>query len=138
MKAACCFVLLFGVGILRVSGASLVWTNTAGGNLHWHTAENWSPNQVPTGVDDVSITNAGTYTVAIHSSAVARSINLGGGSGTQTLHMPGAPLVVSNTISVGSSGVLQALGTLDALGDVVVSGEFQASSLVLGGSGVLD
>src|SRR5687767_8367118 len=123
MKALCCFVLLISVAILRVSGASLVWTNTAGGNGHWHTPENWSPNQVPTGADDVLITNAGTYAVAIHISSVARSITLGGGSGAQTLNMPGAPLVVSNTISVRPSGVFQALGTLNVIGDVVVSGE---------------
>jgi hypothetical protein len=123
-------------GIVIAPGASIVWTNASAEN--WHAAQNWSPNQVPSGADDVSITNAGTYVVAIHSPAAARSITLGGGSGVQTLHMPGAPLVVSNSFSIGPSGVLQALGTLIVFGDVVVSGEFKASSLVLGGSGVLD
>jgi hypothetical protein len=135
MKIISCFLLLWTAAVSG-SGATLVWTNTAGGN--WSTAENWSPNQVPAVADDVSITNAGTYTVAVHNPAVARSINLGGNGGRQTLTMPGAPLVVSNAITIGPSGLFQALGTLNAFGDVVVNGEFQALGVVLGGSGVLD
>src|SRR5687767_8530465 len=105
----CSFFVLLLIATLRLSGATLIWTNTAGGN--WADAANWSPNQVPIGADDVSVTNAGTYVVAIHSAAVARSITIGvGASGTQTLHMPGAPLTVSNSVSVGPSGVLQGLG----------------------------
>src|SRR5688572_7508010 len=136
MKAACCFVLFIGVGILRVSGASLVWTNTAGGNLPWHTAENWSPNRVPTGADDVSITNAGTYTVTLHIPGVARSITLGGAGGVQTLAVPTSLLVISNALTIGSAGVFQAQGTLHS-GDVTVHGEFQVApfGLVLAGSG---
>src|SRR5262245_59419034 len=103
MKAVCCSALLMGVGIASAPGASLVWTNTGGGS--WHTVENWSPNQIPSGADDVIITNAGTYTIALHLPGVARSITLGGGGGVQALNMPGAPLAVSNVFSIGPSGL---------------------------------
>src|SRR5688572_23106349 len=134
MKTACCFALFIGIGILPVSGASVVWTNIAGGV--WHTAENWSPNQVPTGADDVTITNAGTYTVTMHIPGVARSITLGGAGGVQTLAVPTSLLVISNALTIGSAGVFQAQGSLNS-GDVTVQGEFQVApfGLVLTGSG---
>ncbi|HEY6169952.1 MAG TPA: hypothetical protein VI454_18070, partial [Verrucomicrobiae bacterium] len=47
--------------------ATITWTNTAGGN--WGTAANWSPNQVPTAADTVSINSASTFTITLNVAA---------------------------------------------------------------------
>ncbi len=39
--------------------AQITWTNTAGGN--WSAATNWSPQQVPTAADDVTLVSGGYH-----------------------------------------------------------------------------
>jgi len=127
-----------GIPIPPVPVNPLVWTNTAGGV--WSVAANWSPNQVPTGTNDVLITNSGTYTVTLnlHNQA-ARSITIEGASGVQTFTMLGSSLVVSNALTIGAAGVFQGQGTLTC-GDIVVNGEFQVApfGVFLVGGGPFD
>jgi hypothetical protein len=96
----------------------LVWTNIAGGN--WSVAANWSPNQVPTFTNDVLITTNGTYTVTVNNNASARSVTLGGASGTQTLAVGNGfmTLTASNGIIVNPNGVL----TLENGGNIAGGG----------------
>jgi len=87
----------------NADAATLLWTNTAGGS--WTTAANWSPNQVPTGLDDAFITNSGAYAVAV-TTADANSVTLGGGLGTQTLNLTSGTLAATDLLHVLSNGVL--------------------------------
>ena len=84
--------------------ATLVWTNTAGGN--WKGAQNWSPNLVPGELDSAIISVPGTYTVTVSASARMASLTLGSASGLQTLSVTAGTLSVSNSGSIGTNGVL--------------------------------
>jgi len=84
------------------------WTNTTGGV--WSDASSWSPNQIPDVGDDVRITNNGTYTVTVDTSAAEMaSLVLGGTSGSQALQT-----IVG--LTVDQSGVIGAHGELDLMG----------------------
>jgi hypothetical protein len=74
-------VLLAGAS--TAGGATLVWTNTAGGS--WNSAGNWSPNQIPVATDQAYITNTGTFTVTIPVNASVDRVTVGGDAGTQTV-----------------------------------------------------
>ena len=56
---------------LRASGATILWTNTLGGN--WSATNNWSPNQVPGGSDEAVLTNA-TLAVTADGAEVLRTL----------------------------------------------------------------
>src|SRR5436190_9439053 len=64
-------------------GATLTWTNTAGGS--WTNAANWNPNQVPAGADQIVITNAGSYSITVPVVTTVGALTLGAGSGSQSL-----------------------------------------------------
>ena len=98
-------ILTFVFAACQLPAATLLWTNTSGGN--WFVAANWSPNGVPGLSDTANITNNGTYTVMIATGTVAvAAYNLGGVSGTQTLAMQTANSVTAN-------GTVRANGILD-------------------------
>jgi hypothetical protein len=61
------------------NATSITWTNIAGGN--WSAATNWSPNQVPTAADDVSLIGD-SYTLTVDVPAFANSLIMGGGAPT--------------------------------------------------------
>src|SRR5688572_2372539 len=105
-------VLLFAA---TAQGATLTWTNTAGGA--WNDAANWSPNQIPAGPDQISITNAGTYTVTLSANATVTSVTIGGGAGTQILQQTGGTLNPGNG-SIRPNGRLSFQG--GAIGGVLV------------------
>ena len=90
---------------LQSRAATLVWTNTAGGN--WSTAANWTPNVVPATGDSVFITNSGTYTVSFNTSVNLASLTVGdtNATGIQQLSNLGGALTVTN-ISTASNGVI--------------------------------
>ena len=120
---------------LRLSGASITWTNLAGGN--WNATANWSPNQVPTAADDVYITNNGVYTVVVNATAANNSLTLGGATGSQVLVSSAAySLAGLGTVNTNGTFVLPA-GTFSGAGDLVVSGTFAWSGGALGGSGTV-
>jgi hypothetical protein len=117
-----------------VRGADIIWTNTAGGNFA--TAANWSPNQVPATGDTAWITNDGTYTVTINTSASIASLMLGGSSGMQTLSHPSGTLTLAGS-SIGSDHAVYNLsgGGLTGGGTLVLAGSFNWTAGIIGASG---
>jgi hypothetical protein len=121
------------VGLVRA--AELRWANPVNGN--WGVAANWSPAQVPTAADSVSITNDGVFVVAVNVAAQAGSITLGGTSGSQTLSNLTQVLTVNGPVRIGSNGVIRLNGgTFTGLGDMGVAGRFEWSGGALNRSGV--
>ena len=62
-------------GWISAQGATVTWTNTAGGN--WGVAANWSPNQVPGAADTGLITTPGTYTVTLSDNEFCEHADVG-------------------------------------------------------------
>ena len=98
--------LLWMMGLLliihRAHSATLIWTNTAGGD--WSVAANWSPNQVPGSSDNAFITNSGSYTVTLNAQATVNSLSL-----AQTLAWSGGGL--AGAVTVATNGVLNIINT---------------------------
>ena len=97
-----CF-FLFLIARSTVHGAVITWTNTAGGA--WNSAANWNPNQIPGAADQVSITNAGAYTVTLSVNATVSSVTIGGEVGTQILQQTAGTLNSGNA-SIRENGYL--------------------------------
>ncbi len=107
------------------SATSITWTNAAGGN--WSAAVNWSPAQVPTAADDVSLIG-GSYTLTVDVPAFANSLTMGdyaptlGGTGPVTL---GGPLYWTNgtisTVIYCNGGTVDNPHALDG-GQIINSG----------------
>ena len=57
------FLTFLLIGVLGLQGATITWTNSAGGA--WNTASNWSPATVPGANDDVIINNLSSSTKTI-------------------------------------------------------------------------
>jgi hypothetical protein len=87
----------------------IVWTNTLGGD--WHSATNWSPNQVPGAVDNAIIPI--TATVTVNSPAECLSLTLGSVSGTPTLTGSGTLMVHDN--------LLWTLGSMSGSGRTILN-----------------
>jgi len=115
-------------------GADIVWTNITGGNFA--TAGNWNPNQVPAAADTAWITNDGTYTVTINTSATIASLMLGGSSGTQTLSHVSGTLTLTGS-SVGSDHAVYNLngGGLTGSGILTLAGSLNWTAGIIGASG---
>jgi hypothetical protein len=94
--------------------ATIIWTNTAGGN--WSDAANWSPNQVPTNTDTALITTPGSYTVNLDVSGVATNLTLGAGGGAAGVQT----FVMTNSFNANSLLVVTGGGVLDASGENAV------------------
>ncbi len=91
---------------LVLIGDDHFWNNDAGGD--WFTASNWTPNSVPTGIDNVDITLDGTYAVQISSDAQCLAFVLGGTSGLQTLEVfNNIDLTIYNGGTNGVSGFIR-------------------------------
>jgi hypothetical protein len=68
---------------------------------------------VPSLQDDVSVQIAGTYTVTLGGNAVARSLTLGGSTGTQTLWLAGKALVIApKVLDIQAKGALKGPGNI--------------------------
>lgn len=92
--------------VAQAGAVTRSWTNVLGGS--WFVGSNWSPNGAPAPVDNLLITNNGTYSVVIATNAAAAaSVVLGGTSGTQTLIQgTTTTLQVANVLDVRNNGVL--------------------------------
>jgi len=97
-------ISLFLAAICHARAATVVWTNTAGGN--WNNTNNWSPNTVPASGDTVLITNAGTYTVTLNAAATLAGLTVGGTNGTQTLTNNGFTLTLNGDSFFETNSVL--------------------------------
>ncbi len=108
---------------------AISWKSGVSGN--WTTAADWTPGQVPGVNDDVTIADAGTYTVTLTGSQKAHSVTLNASGAkltdTGTLTLGTTLALDAGTFTLGSGGVL-AGGTVDMLG-----GSFVASGGTLSG-----
>jgi hypothetical protein len=91
------------------TNAPIAWTNPSGGN--WSTPSNWSLNRVPTATDSVVIALAGTYTIQLDTTFIAKSIVLGAASGTQTLVLDTRIITIGTILSIQPNGVFQVLNS---------------------------
>ena len=147
MKTRVNFPLLLTILFVATStpAATLVWTNSAGGN--WSGAANWSPNQVPAATDTAVITNDATYTVTLDSSATIAGLVLGapGSANTQTFLINGQTLTLNGLATVNPqgrfnfnngtlAGAANLAGTLNWTGGNLTQG----SSLTIATGGVLN
>src|SRR5678815_5135868 len=123
---------------MPVGGAEIIWTNTSGGN--WNASSNWLTHVVPSSGDNAYLTNAGTYTVTLNTSASVQSLVIGGSSGIQRLTNSALAnlLTIGGPSSVELSGVLgMANGSLSGSGDLTVRGQFVWSGGTVSGLGQL-
>ncbi len=86
--------------------ATIVWTNTLGGN--WSVAANWNPNLVPGSADTAQITTSGNYTVTNDQNSTVTSFTVGGSTGLQTLQVANGTVLTS----ASSSSTINANGSL--------------------------
>ncbi len=113
---------------LRSNGATLIWTNAAGGN--WADAVNWSPNQSPAAADSLVVTNAGTYVVTIPANASAGGLVVGGSPGAQSVQQTGGTLTLNGSTRMLAGGALTWIaGTIN--GNVTIEA---SSALLVSGS----
>ena len=126
--------------LMTAAAADIWWTNTSGGN--WNVAANWSPNQVPGALDDVSIPN---YTVTVTDAEAVNGLTLGSdGQGSPRLNLTASASIVASgplnwASGVISGGVVECNGgSLSGAGDstMVLNGLLvNAGPLTWGGSG---
>jgi len=125
-------LLLLGVFPPLVQGATMTWTNAAGGN--WKTAANWSPNQVPGASDTALITNNGTYAVTVTDNEAVNTLMLGGASGTQTLSLSSGTFTLSGSGTGNAQTVVTiAGGTFTGAGALVLAGSLNWSGGTISG-----
>lgn len=118
------FAAIFPIFASSACAVTLTWTNTTSGNFS--VAANWSPNQVPTAADDVTLENThtvGTHTVIIsgqesmsttaENSGQTTILQLGGSYGTGPFQLfSGGGLV---ELTGGGTMTAESLGNLDLL-----------------------
>lgn len=107
---------LFNIG----GGAVIGWINASGGL--WSNPANWSLSRVPVAGDTVRIDAAGTYLVTMDANPSVARLDLGGGSGTQTLALSSRTLTASGGVTIGANGVLRVEGSSIGGGGTIQNG----------------
>ena len=106
---------------MTARAATIIWTNTAGGN--WNVAANWNPQQVPGAADDPCITNNSSYTVTVNTPVNVASLTLGGATGTQTLNLSANTFTLTGPGNGNNQAVLSITGgTLAGPGTLTLAG----------------
>ncbi len=136
------FSLILVGSVCAVQGANLTWTNTAGGL--WAVASNWSPNQIPSAADNLTIAAAGNYTVTVQGTQNAARLTIGGAGSSPTVRLESTSsvntaLTVANTLTnLGTIEMLNVTGggvaTLNVTAGALIN-ETGATIRVLPGSG---
>ena len=128
-------IALWAASAVFCHAATVVWTNTAGGN--WNNAVNWDPNQVP-GINDAVIITNSIVTVSLGGAASAGGITLGANEncGTPTvLSLNGQTLTLNGPLVVGSCGQFTVdSGTLNGTANASVSGTIGWTAGILAGT----
>jgi hypothetical protein len=108
--------------------ATLVWTNTAGGN--WSTPANWSPNAIPAADNTAFVTNSGTYTVTVNAGATIANLTVGdtNSTGTQTLAITAGAFTVTNVTSASNGVIFLSAGSLTTSGAANLVGNVNQAS----------
>ncbi|MEI6077879.1 MAG: hypothetical protein WCS94_20025, partial [Verrucomicrobiota bacterium] len=127
------FIVIFSS---HCRAATIVWTNSAGGS--WGTTANWSPNQLPTAVDDAYITNSGIYAVTLNTVATVASLTLGGASGTQYFTNSNQTLTLNGASVINGNGLLVlGGGTITGAGSLTINSAFLWTGGTMSGTGTI-
>ena len=122
---------------LFILAATLTWSAFASalpidwiaGVDDWFDPANWSPAQVPTSIDDVSVNNGGTAEATGVAELTAASLRLGvdGGSGALIIEPPTSidPLVLDGPLLIG----VTTTGTAKSTGSLTLRGPFVSDYL---------
>ena len=124
---------------------AISWANT-GASGNWNVAGNWSPAQIPTSSDNVTIGHTSGYslvvTIPTGDAAVANSVTLTGGTVSHytTLTLVGtASLTTVGAISLGNDySYITGAGTISAGGGITGAGVIEAVGGVLSVAGAID
>ena len=111
--------------------AGRFWVTSANGN--WSNPANWSGGVVPGSADTVFITIGGTYTVTVDVNDTVAFLNVGGGSGVQTLSVTSRTFGIDSGATFGPTAVFNLINsTLNgASGTLVNQGAVTAQSSAL-------
>jgi hypothetical protein len=113
--------------------ASIIWTNTAGGN--WSDTNSWDPNQMPGSGDVAVITNDGTYSVTLDVNPAIGGLVLGtaGGINIQSLSVSNnQTFTLNGTAQVSTNGQFNLIGGMLG-GNIVLCGALNCSAGTLSG-----
>jgi hypothetical protein len=96
--------MLLSALVWTENAATLVWTNTAGGN--WSNPAGWDPAGVPSPTGIAKITTSGNYTVTDDQDTTVAAIIVGSEvSGVQQVLVPaGVTLTATNPITMSYNG----------------------------------
>ncbi len=128
--------LLGAVGFAspRAFAVDRVWNNPAGGDFN--TAENWTPNGVPTNADTAIINTNGTYIVTLSKNVALAGLTVGGTSGAASLSLANHNIQLSGPTLITSTGKLSLSGgDISGSGTIIVAGTLAADSGSLIGTG---
>ncbi len=107
------------------------WVGPTTGTTNWNAStSDWNTGAFPGGSDVVCITSSGTYTVDLPVSVSINTLELGGGaSGTQTLQVDGANVILdmASASTVDNNGVLS-LSPAGAYADINGTGGLTVAS----------
>lgn len=119
---------------IHADAATLIWTNLSGGS--WTASTNWSPNQVPTAIDTVYITNESAFTVTVATTAAVSNLFLGPGTGvvSNRFEQTGA-LTIHGTATIHSNGWFRMSGQLNVSNRFENAGFFQWLDSPMRGNG---
>lgn len=145
-------VLALSLAILATPAVAIPLAWNAGTGT-WTTPSNWTPNQVPTGADDVTVNNGGTANqtglpISTNDLTIGNQFPFGptppGGTGTVNLTNGNATInrdlkvgVSSTTVGLFSpaNGTFTTSGGLITPGDVFVNEEISIGVFIIGPSG---
>ena len=115
--------------------AKITWTNLGGGTFA--TGGNWSGGAAPGAADDVSITQAGAYTVTLSSPTTINSLLLADATGTlavnSTLNVPGTVTLAAGTVALNSNGWLRN-ATVQLAGGTLLSSDGTLDHVTIDGT----
>ncbi len=112
--------------------ASITWTGKAGDN-NWNNAANWSPAQVPSSADTVTISAAAATAISLSGSDAAGALST---SKLVTLHVADGGSFTLGTASAASTFSNDGTFTLNSTGDATRL-DVGAKTLTLNGDGTL-
>ncbi|MGI4886044.1 MAG: DUF4394 domain-containing protein [Janthinobacterium lividum] len=112
-----------GLAAFIATGTALTWNGSA--STDWGTAANWTPNRVPTNVDDVTVPSGTPNQPAVSGSQAARFVVLA--SGASLTSNDGSALAVGGNFT-NNGGTLAGAGS----GTIALAG---TAAQVIGGTG---
>ena len=118
----------FGATVTYDAGGTSVW---------WNNPLNWSTDTLPTSSDDVVITNAGGFEVALNLDVTVNSITIQNGAVLWIGENRVLMVNDSSTIDAGGFMNIQEAATFSGSGDLTVNGTLHIFGGTVGGSGAL-